>query len=297
MSDLPSLEQWQLLAAVVDAGGFAQAADQLCKSQSAVSYGIKQLQAQVGVPLLRMDGRKAVLSDEGELLLKRARALLQQADDLQQFAARISQHQPKLIVSVESLLPLSVVSSALAEVLERYPDTHIELDLTVLSGGVESLLARRVDLAVVAELPPGFIGSTFIDIPLVLVAAPQHALVAKAKQQVLSFNDLVRERQVVIRDSGLKRNRDAGWLGAQRRITVSSLAASLQMVSSGLGFAWLPRYTIARELEQGVLVELPLNVGAERRVPLFVVHTEPAAVPPAQALLAQAIVRHAQRLR
>lgn len=296
MGDLPSLEQWQLLAAVVDAGGFAQAADQLCKSQSAVSYGIKQLQAQVGVPLLRMDGRKAVLTDEGELLLKRARALLQQADDLQQFAARISQHQPKLIVSVESLLPLSVVSSALAEVLERYPDTHIELDLTVLSGGVESLLARRVDLAVVAELPPGFIGSTFIDIPLVLVAAPQHALVAKAKQQVLSFNDLVRERQVVIRDSGLKRNRDAGWLGAQRRITVSSLAASLQMVSSGLGFAWLPRYAIARELEQGVLVELPLNVGAERRVPLFVVHTEPEAVPPAQALLAQAIVRHAQRL-
>ena len=40
-----TLEQWHLLAAVVDHGGFAQAAEHLHKSQSTVSHGVKQLQA------------------------------------------------------------------------------------------------------------------------------------------------------------------------------------------------------------------------------------------------------------
>lgn len=296
MNNPPSLEQWQLLASVVDAGGFAQAADKLCKSQSAVSYGIKQLQAQIGVPLLETQGRKAVLTDQGVLLLKRARNLLQQADDLQHFAERLGRHQPKLSMSVESLLPMQVLTSALAEFVELYPDTQVEIESTVLSGGVESLLTRRVDMAVVAEIPPGFLGSTFVSIPLVLVAAPAHPLAGLSAKRQLGLADLVRERQIVIRDSGLKMNRDAGWLGANRRITVSNLACSIQMVIAGLGFAWLPLFSITEALASGQLQRLPLIETAVRRVPLYIVHTQNDGVTQAQQLLAQALINHAARL-
>ena len=296
MNKPPDLEQWRLLAAVIDAGGFAQAADALCKSQSAVSYGIKQLQAQLGVPLLTVQGRKAVLTDCGELLLKRARLLLQQADDLQQFAERIGEHQPRLALSVESLLPAAVLSSALAEFTEAYPDTQLDIESTILSGGVEALLSRRVDLAIVAEVPPGFLGSSFVEVPLGLVAAPAHPLAALAKQRQLGLADLVRERQIVIRDSGLKMNRDAGWLGANRRITVSNLMMSKRLVSAGLGFAWLPLFELDAELQRGELVQLPLAENAVRRVPLYLVHTQGEGVTPAQQHIAQALVRHAARL-
>ena len=47
-----TLEQWRVLQAIVDAGGFAQAAQELHRSQSSVSYAIARLQEQVGVPLL-----------------------------------------------------------------------------------------------------------------------------------------------------------------------------------------------------------------------------------------------------
>ena len=68
-----SLEQWGILASVVDAGGFAQAATALNKSQSAVSYGVARLQEALDVPLLEVDGRRAVLTAHGKTLLKRAR--------------------------------------------------------------------------------------------------------------------------------------------------------------------------------------------------------------------------------
>lgn len=57
-----TLEQWAVLAAIVDHGGFAQAAAALNKSQSAVSYAVSRLQEALGVPLLAVEGRKAVCS-------------------------------------------------------------------------------------------------------------------------------------------------------------------------------------------------------------------------------------------
>jgi DNA-binding transcriptional LysR family regulator len=71
-----SLEQWAVLASVIDDGGFGQAAQALHKSQSAVSYAVARLQEALGLELLTIDGRKAVLTPHGKALLKRARPLL-----------------------------------------------------------------------------------------------------------------------------------------------------------------------------------------------------------------------------
>jgi DNA-binding transcriptional LysR family regulator len=55
MATIPrtTLEQWAVLAAVVDRGGFAQAANAIHRSQSAVSYAVARLQEELDVPLLR----------------------------------------------------------------------------------------------------------------------------------------------------------------------------------------------------------------------------------------------------
>ena len=61
-----TLDQWRTLQAVVDHGGFAQAAEALHRSQSSVSYTVARMQEQLGAPLLRIDGRKAVLTEAGK---------------------------------------------------------------------------------------------------------------------------------------------------------------------------------------------------------------------------------------
>ncbi len=68
-----TLDQWKILQAVIDHGGYAQAAQALHCSQSSISYNIARMQEQLAMPLLRIEGRKAVLTETGEILLRRSR--------------------------------------------------------------------------------------------------------------------------------------------------------------------------------------------------------------------------------
>src|ERR1700709_2642962 len=86
-----TLEQWAVLAAVVDEGGFAQAALKLNRSQSAVSYALARLQDSLGIALLAVEGRKSVLTAPGRTLLGRARALLADAETLELLARSLQQ--------------------------------------------------------------------------------------------------------------------------------------------------------------------------------------------------------------
>jgi DNA-binding transcriptional LysR family regulator len=100
------------------------------------------------------------------------------------------------------------------------------------------------------------------DVEFVAVAHPEHALHRLNRE--LNFQDPGKPDA-----SGDSRLRpatapDVGWLGAEQRWTVGSLATAATFVSSGLGFAWLPRHMIERELKEGTLKLLPLDQGGSR---------------------------------
>ena len=80
----------EVLAAVVDEAGFSPAADRLGRSQSAVSYSIQQLEAQLPVALLDHRGRRAQLTDAGATLLRRARSVVEELRTLEALAASLA---------------------------------------------------------------------------------------------------------------------------------------------------------------------------------------------------------------
>src|SRR5690606_24131919 len=86
-----TLDQWRTLQAVVDQGGFAQAAEVLHRSQSSVSYTVARMQEQLGVRLLRIDRRKAVLTEAGDVRLRRSRPLVKQGSQLEELAPHTQQ--------------------------------------------------------------------------------------------------------------------------------------------------------------------------------------------------------------
>src|SRR5277367_1192736 len=101
-----SVEQWNVLATVVDTGGFAQAAQVLNRSQSAVSYAVARLQESLGLPLLVVEGRKSVLTAHGRTLLNRARLLLKELSTLEQLARSLKQGwEPELSLVVDAAFP------------------------------------------------------------------------------------------------------------------------------------------------------------------------------------------------
>lgn len=286
----PTLEQWRMLAAVVDAGGFAQAAEMLGKSQSTVSHGVQRLQAALGIALLTQQGRRAVLTAEGETLLRRARHLLDEADGMQRLAGNLARgHEPLLRLAVDVIFPPELLFTALAAFSARYPDTRIELLETVLSGASEALLRREADLVVTGRVPPGFLGEPMYRCTFVHVAHPDHPLHRLGR--ALTESDLATHRQIVIRDSGLKQKVDAGWLGAEQRWTVSHLSTSIAALTSGLGFAAVPVDRIQRELATGLLKPLPLaNAGPfAREVMLYLVSADRDRSGPAVTALAGAL--------
>src|SRR5260221_1489676 len=106
MSHVPQteLEQWAVLRTVVEAGSFAKAAQQLNRSQSSVSYAIARLQERLGVALLHVDGRRALLTDAGQLLLAEAVPLIDDLPRLEQRRKLIAKgHGTRIRLVVDSI--------------------------------------------------------------------------------------------------------------------------------------------------------------------------------------------------
>jgi DNA-binding transcriptional LysR family regulator len=264
-----SLDQWQVLAAVVDAGGFAQAADRLHRSQSAVSYSLAQLQESLGVRLLEMQGRRAVLTTTGKELLRRARVIVDQFARLEALARAIDTGwESELRLVIDAAFPRERLLTVLAQIGASCPHTTISLSDAVLSGAEQAITEGTADLVVTTRVPNGFLGDWLLDVSMVAVAAPSHPL--HQLQRVLTLDDLALHTQAVVRDSG-HQSRDEGWLGATHRWTVAGIEASRATVIAGLTYAWLPSHLVAADIDSGSLAPLPLAAGGMRRMPLYVV--------------------------
>ncbi len=289
-----SLEQWAVLATIVDQGGFAQAAEALHRSQSAVSYAVARLQESLDLPLLVVEGRRAVLTPAGQTLLKRARDVLGDLDTLEKLAASLKRGwEAELRLVVDAAFPRERLLKIIAELQQLCPNTQMQLSDAVLSGAEEAITEHAADVVITTRIPPGHLGEFLMDVLFVAVARPDHPLFAL--DRALISADLVRHVQVVVRDSGVQHPRDEGWLGAERRCTVSSMEASLATVQAGLAFAWLPEHLVADSLKRDALRALPLDAGGQRSVPLNLVLVRPEIAGPAAHAAVECFQRHVPR--
>lgn len=267
-----SLEQWQALIAVVEHGGYAQAAEALNKSQSAVSYAIQKLESSLGIPVLAIQGRKAELTPAGQILLQRAKTLVHEAQQIEALAAQFGQEwEAELNIAVDTLFPPWLLLDALSTFSQEASQTRVDMQETVLSGSYEALVKRQVDLAITGSVPPGFLADPLLMIRFIAVAHPDYPLHQLGRS--LTYQDLRQHCQLVVRDSGTQRA-DSGWLGSQQRLTLSNQSTSIQAACKGLGYAWFPEVKISQELEQGHLKPLPMLEGSERRVQLYLVYSQ-----------------------
>ena len=283
-----SLEQWRALIAVVDHGGYAQAAAALHKSQSAVTYAVQKIEEQLGVSAFEIVGRKAVLTPTGQMLYRRAGALIEDAGGLERAARTLSAGwEAEIHIAVETLFPTWLLFDCMAEFGEASPNTRIEIIESVMGGTAEALLQRRADLAITPGTPPGFLGEQVMTVRIIPVAHPNHPLHRLGRK--LTLRDLALHRHLVVRDSGSARDRRALSIEVEQRWTVSHMASSIEAACRGFGFAWMPEERIRQELDGGKLKELRLQDGGVRMVPLYLVIADPDLAGPGVRRLAEII--------
>ena len=282
-----TLEQWRALLAVVDAGGYAQAAEALNKSQSAVTYSVQKLQSVLGVKAFEVQGRRAVLTPTGRLLYRRARALLEDAGGLESAARRLSAGwEAEIRVVMESIFPTWLMLKCLDRFGAESPHTRIELIESVLGGTQETLLQGQADLAVANSIPPGFTGEPLMRLRFVLAAHPDHAL--HRLGHAVTMQDLRAHRQLVVRETGSQRATPPS-LEAMQRWTVSNMSTSIIAARSGHGYAWLPEDKIRDELAEATLKPVELRDGGERFAQLYLVYADRDAAGPGTLKLGEII--------
>jgi DNA-binding transcriptional LysR family regulator len=278
MSPRITLDQWAALVAVVEAGSYAAASERLHRTQSTVTYTIKKLQEQLGLAAFELRGRRAVLTPAGEVLYRRGKALLEDAQRIERAASSLARGwEPEIKLAVDIVFPTWRLLRAIARFGEERPEVRIELIESVLGGTEEALVEGRVDFVIGSQVPQGFVGDALMQVRFVCAASPKHPLNRLGRP--LTLDDLRAHRHLVVRDSGARRARTGGWIN-ERRWTVSHKATSIRAACMGLGFAWYAEESIRQELDSGALVALPLVEGAERYVTLYLVYPDREATGP-----------------
>ena len=165
-----SLDSLRTLVATQDLGGFGRASERLLRTPSAISLQMKRLQEEIGVPLFRKQGRKMLLTEQGEIALRYARRVLELNDEMidtlrgsslagvvrigfgQDFTGNVL---PLVIARFNALYPLVKleVTVDLGQVLLQAIDSG-DLDLALTLGGAQKRTAQLL-----SELPLHWIAS------------------------------------------------------------------------------------------------------------------------------------------
>ncbi len=290
-----TLEQWRVFQAIIEQGGYAQAAAYLHRSQSAVSYSMARLQEQLGIALLKIEGRKALLTEQGQILLQRSAKLIDEAGEIENFAQHLSQgREAEIKFVVDAAFPNDLLMTALAQFSKQSQGTRVQLREVILSGATDALLSDEAELVIGIETPAGYLSDPLIEVELIAVARPDHPLLQLERE--ITSADLAQHTHVVIRDSGQHEKIDAGWLSSQDRWTVGSIESALSAIEHGLGYGWIPSNRLVEALGDGHLKPLLLEQGSKYKAFLFMSFGHPQNIGPATRELANIIKNTVEKI-
>ena len=249
------LHAMQVFVRVSRLGSFAAAARELQLSNTATSRVVSQLEAHLGVRLLRRTTRQVSLTDEGAAYLRRCERILADIQELEEGLAE-GQRTPRgrLRISAGVSFAQEQLNALMPEFLERYPELEVE---ALLTDRHIDLVAEGVDVAVrIGRLPDStLIAKRIAPCRHVVCASPRYV----AKRGLAQTPSALAEHACII-DTNQPRNWHFDGPGgpetfaATGRYRVNSAHAARDAAIAGLGIAYLPTFVAGTELVHGALV-------------------------------------------
>lgn len=178
------LRHLRYFAAVAAHGSFSRAANNLHLTQPALSRQVKDLEDELGVPLLVRGTNAITLTEAGELFYEEARDLLARADQAVQ-RVRGEARNEILRVGYGPSLTAGIMPRALERFQGTVPRVRIELEDLTPREMAEKVAAGLLDLVIapdsIQSLIKGFQWTELRRMTLVLVMGPGHPLARLAK--------------------------------------------------------------------------------------------------------------------
>ena len=256
----PTFEQLRTFLAVVDAGSFAAAGKRLNRAVSVISYGIANLEAQLGVTLFEREGsRKPQLTVAGRALLAEARAVAQGIDSLRaKVKGLLEGLEAEVDLAVDVMLPAERLGKVLRAFAEQFPTVTLRLHVEALGAIVSLVLDRQAVIGVSGPLAAGVDGIECVaagSVPMVPVAAPDHPL---GRMSEIPPGTGRNYTQLVLTDrSRFTEGRDFSVLGT-RTWRLADLGAKHALLREGIGWGNMPLPMIQPDLVDGALTRLAM---------------------------------------
>ena len=245
------LTDLRLYLNILDSGNITAGAARSHLSLAAASARIRAMESSLGIEFLQRGRRGVTPTSAGKALAKHARALLQQAERMQQDLAEYAKGvkgQVRLLCNTTAIT--EYLPELLADFLHEHPNLDIDLQELPSARITHALRQGAADLGIVSDAvdTDDLQTRAFRDDPLVLILPRDHPL---ADNQSLSFSDTLHHDYV-----GLNANsalavyleEQALHIGSrlQIRIRTDGFEGVMRMVARGAGLAIVPLAAVER---------------------------------------------------
>jgi LysR family hydrogen peroxide-inducible transcriptional activator len=262
------LHQLRYVVAVAETGNFTRASERVNISQPSLSQQIINLEAEVGRKLFHRLGRKAVLTEAGEVFLERARRIL---FEIENAAKELGDHptlERRITVGAIPTVAPYLLPTLITRCRERHPNLQIDVREDFRTHLTRAAVEGEVDLAIVA-LPVKDVRLSIEPLltePLLLVVAKDHPLARKPR---VKAPDLAGETFVILGTSSSLAGQIQRFCGDHhfeprvgfRCAQVTTVKA---LVALGVGISILPQ--VARDpADEANLVYIALSGGSPTR--------------------------------
>ncbi|WP_420144564.1 LysR family transcriptional regulator [Sphingobium sp.] len=256
----PTFDQLRIFLTIVDTGSFAAAGRKLGRAVSVISYGIANLEAQLGVTLFDREGtRKPQLTVAGRALLGEVRTISDGIDGLRaKVKGLLDGLEAEIDLAVDVMLPSERLGKLLRAFATQFPTVQLRLHVEALGAITAMVLDRRAVIGVSGPLSAGVEGVEGMaagSVLMVPVAAPDHPLGRMTTIAPGAGRDHI---QLVLSDrSRFTEGRDFA-VTSPKTWRLADLGAKHALLREGIGWGNMPLPMIEADLVAGTLVRLAM---------------------------------------
>jgi DNA-binding transcriptional LysR family regulator len=268
------LNDLRTFVVVAELESFSKAAAELGIAKSTASERVRALEGELGAPLLHRSTRRVGLTEAGESLLDKGRAIVALAADAEaELTTATRRAVGRLRMSAPTSFGLRFLTGVVAELARAHPQLSIDFQL---EDRAVDLVAERFDLALrIGRLPDSSLIAQKVGVSRRLVVASPDYLVRRGTPREPSE---LRDHDCILYTH---QSRLDTWIfdrpdGTEERVRVSGRLQSnhgdaiAELAARGSGIAWLPEFIVQPLMTEGALVGL-LSERCIAEMPIHVV--------------------------
>jgi len=253
----------RLIRAIAEEGSVTRAGNRLFLTQSALSHQLRDIETKLGVTLFDRVNKKMLLTSAGKRILIAANEILDHLDRLEEDVKRIASNQEGVLrISTECYTCYHWLPQVLKKFNVEYPGIDVKIIVEATGDPISAVLDGVIDVGLTNSARQNHkirYQPLFRD-EYVVIVSREHPFCSKSWISANDFHD-----QHLVIYSAPEENRVFQKILVPARVSprrVSSVQlteAIVEMVKAGLGIGILSKWSIAQQLESGMVKAIPLT--------------------------------------